>query len=347
MYTLGVSADRRYHLQSEGANRAIDALLEQLRVPEGSWRLYAEMLTTVLKLFEDGAGMADLKITSAALKELRYGYKVFAPWRGTPKVTVFGSARTPADHPVSQQAHAFGKRMTSGGWMVMTGAGSGVMGAAQEGAGREKSFGLNIRLSFEQEANPWILDDPKLITFKYFFTRKLFLVREAHAMAYFPGGFGTADEAFETLTLIQTGKAALVPVVLVDAPGGKFWEAFEGFVREHIAGEGMISPEDFALYRRMDDVEVAAAECERFYRVFHSQRYVGDTLIFRLRRPLESGALADLGSRFADILSGPAEQASGPLAAEGGEHPEMSRLILPFNRRSYGRLRQLIDVVNQ
>jgi len=347
MYTLGVSADRRYQLQSEPGNRAIDALLEQLRIPAGSWRLYADMLTTVLKLYEDGAGVADLKITSAALKELRYGYKVFAPWRGVPKVTVFGSARTPIDHPVSQQAHAFGKRMTSGGWMVMTGAGSGVMGSAQEGAGREKSFGLNIRLPFEQEANPWILDDPKLITFKYFFTRKLFLVREAQAMAYFPGGFGTADEAFETLTLIQTGKAALVPVVLVDAPGGKFWESFERFVREHMAGEGMISPEDFALYRRLDDVEAAAAECERFYRVFHSQRYVGDTLVFRLRRPLEAPALADLGSRFADILSGAPEQAAGPLGAEGGEHPELSRLILPFNRRSYGRLRQLIDVVNQ
>ena len=221
------------------------------------------------------------------------------------------------------------------------------MGAAQEGAGRDKSFGLNIRLPFEQEANPWIQDDPKLITFKYFFTRKLFLVREAHAMAYFPGGFGTADEAFETLTLIQTGKAALVPIVLVDAPGGKYWAAFEGFIREHMAGEGLISPEDFTLFRRLDDVEAAAAECERFYRVFHSQRYVGDTLVFRLRRPLEAGVLADLGPRFADILSGSPEQAPGPLDAEGGEHPELPRLILPFNRRNYGRLRQLIDVVNQ
>jgi uncharacterized protein (TIGR00730 family) len=347
MYTLGVSADRRYQLQSEAGNRAIDALLEQLRVPAASWRLYADMLTTVLKLFEDGAGVVNLKITSAALKELRYGYKVFAPWRGVPKVTVFGSARTPPDHPVSQQAHAFGKRMTAAGWMVMTGAGSGVMGAAQEGAGRERSFGLNIRLPFEQEANPWIQDDPKLITFKYFFTRKLFLVREAHAMAYFPGGFGTADEAFETLTLIQTGKAALVPIMLVDAPGGKYWAAFEGFIREHMAGEGMISPEDFTLFRRLDDVEAAAAECERFYRVFHSQRYVGDTLVFRLRRPLEAGVLAVLGPRFADILSGSPEQAPGPLDAEGGEHPELPRLILPFNRRNYGRLRQLIDVVNQ
>jgi uncharacterized protein (TIGR00730 family) len=347
MYTLTVSADRRYQLQSEQANRAIDALLEQLRVPESSWRLYAEMLTTVLKMYEDGAGVGDLKITSAALKEMRYGVKVFAPWRSVPKVTVFGSARTSPEHPVSRQAHAFGRRMREAGWMVMTGAGSGVMGAAQEGAGRERSFGLNIRLPFEQEANPWIADDPKLITFKYFFTRKLFLVREAHAMAYFPGGFGTADEVSETLTLIQTGKAALVPVVLVDAPGGKYWEGFEDFIREHMARDGMISEEDLFLYRRTDDAQAAAAECEHFYHVFHSQRYVGERLVFRLRRPLETRTVEHLGSDFADILSGPVEQRSGPLDGEGGELPGLPRLVLPFNRRNFGRLRLLIDAVNE
>ena len=347
MYTLTVSADRRYQLQSEQGNRAVDALLEQLRVPESSWRLYSEMLVTVLKMFEDGAGVVDLKITSAALKEMRYGVKVFAPWRSVPKVTVFGSARTPPEHPVSHQAAAFGRRMREAGWMVMTGAGSGVMGAAQEGAGRERSFGLNIRLPFEQEANPWIADDPKLITFKYFFTRKLFLVREAHAMAYFPGGFGTADEVFETLTLIQTGKAALAPVLLVDSPGGKFWEGFEDFMREYMARDGMISPEDLALYRRTDDVEAAVAECERFYRVFHSQRYVGERLVFRLRRPLEASTVTKLSGDFADILSGPIEQTEGPLDGEGGELPGLPRLRLPFNRRSFGRLRLLIDAVNQ
>jgi uncharacterized protein (TIGR00730 family) len=347
MYTLTVSADRRYQLQSEQANRAIDALLEQLRVPEASWRLYAEMLTTVLKMYEDGAGVGDLKITSAALKEMRYGVKVFAPWRSVPKVTVFGSARTSPEHPVSRQAHAFGRRMREAGWMVMTGAGSGVMGAAQEGAGRERSFGLNIRLPFEQEANPWIADDPKLITFKYFFTRKLFLVREAHAMAYFPGGFGTADEVSETLTLIQTGKAALVPVVLVDAPGGKYWEGFEDFIREHMARDGMISEEDLFLYRRTDDAQAAAAECERFYHVFHSQRYVGERLVFRLRRPLETRTVEHLGADFADILTGPVEQRSGPLEGEGGELPGLPRLVLPFNRRNFGRLRLLIDAVNE
>ena len=253
-----MSAERRYQLQYEEANRPIDALLERLRVPEATWRLYGEMLTTALKMFEDGAEVADLKIANSALKELRYGFKVFAPYRSVPKVTVFGSARTPPDHPVSAQARSFGKRMTESGWMVITGAGSGVMGAAQEGAGRERSFGLNIRLPFEQEANPWIADDPKLIRFKYFFTRKLFLVREAWAMAFFPGGFGTGDEVFETLTLIQTGKAESLPVVLVDAPGGSFWRRWVEFVREQMVGTGMISPEDLDLFRVIDSVEEAA-----------------------------------------------------------------------------------------
>jgi len=347
VYTRDVSADRRYHLQSEEANRQLDVVLEQLRVPEATWRLYAEMLTSVLKMFEDGAEVMDLKITSSALKELRYGFKVFAPYRHVPKVTVFGSARTPADHPVSRQAHGFGKRMTGAGWMVITGAGSGVMGAAQEGAGRERSFGLNIRLPFEQEANPWIADDPKLITFKYFFTRKLFLVREAHAMAYFPGGFGTCDEAFETLTLVQTGKAAMVPIVLVDAPGGTFWRSVTELVEREMAATGMISPDDASIFRMTDGVEEAAGEIERFYRVFHSQRYVGDHLVFRLRKPLPPEGLADLSARFADILEGPVELAPGPLQAEGSEFPELPRLVLPFRRTAFGRLRQLIDQVNQ
>src|SRR4029453_1891664 len=254
MYTLSVSADRRYQLQSEEANRRIDALLEQLRVPASTWRLYGEMLTAVLKMLEDGAGVADLKITAAALKEMRYGYKVFAPYRHVRKVTVFGSARTSADHAVSRQAYEFGKRMADGGFMVMTGAGSGVMGSAQHGAGRERSFGLNIRLPFEQDPNPWIANDPKLISFKYFFTRKLFLVRKAHAMVFLPGGFGTADEAFEALTLVQTGKSPVLPLVMLDEPGGSYWRKWLDFVREHMAETGMISPEDMALFRIADDV---------------------------------------------------------------------------------------------
>ncbi len=346
MYTAIVSADRRYQLQSEEANRRLDALLEHLRVPEAAWPLYAEMLTTALKMYEDGTGVADLKIANSAFKEIRYGFKVFAPWRNVPKVTVFGSARTPREHPIAEQAYAFGKRITGAGWMVMTGAGGGVMSSAQEGAGGERSFGLNIRLPFEQEANPWIAADPKLISFKYFFTRKLFLVREAHAMAFLPGGFGTADEAFEALTLIQTGKSPVLPLVMLDEPGGTYWKTFDTFVRREMVGRGMVGPTDPDLYRITDDVEAAAAEVEGFYRNYHSQRYVRDSLVLRMRRALGSETLAEVNTSFADILSGPAVQAPGPVAGEGEELPELPRLVLPFNRSGFSRLRGLIDVVN-
>ena len=347
MYTASVSPDRHYHLQSEEANRRLDALLEQLRVPESSWPFYADMLTTVLKMYEDGAGVADLKIANATFKEIRYGFKVFAPWRNVPKVTVFGSARTPRDHPISEQAHAFGKRITGTGWMVMTGAGGGVMSSAQEGAGAERSFGLNIRLPFEQEANPWIAADPKLISFKYFFTRKLFLVREAHAMVFLPGGFGTADEAFEALTLVQTGKSPVLPLVMLDEPGGTYWKSFQEFIQREMVGRGMVSPNDPGLFRIADDVERAAAEIEGFYRLFHSQRYVRDSLVIRLRRPLSSSAVDELNARFKDILLAPADQAPGPLPAEGDEFPDLPRLVLPFNRTDFARLRLLLDFVNE
>jgi hypothetical protein len=341
-----VSPDRHYHLQSEEANRQLDALLEHLRVPESTWPFYADMLTTALKMYEDGAGIADLKIANSAFKEIRYGFKVFAPWRHVPKVTVFGSARTPRAHPISEQSYAFAKRITGAGWMLITGAGAGVMGSAQEGAGAERSFGINIRLPFEQEANPWIADDPKLISFKYFFTRKLFLVREAHAMAFLPGGFGTGDEAFEALTLVQTGKSPVLPLVMLDEPGGTYWKHFEEFVRHEMVGRGLVSAHDPGLFRVTDDVERAAAEIEGFYRVYHSQRYVRDTLVIRIRRLLGPAVLLDLNARFADILTAPAEQSPGPVSGEGEELPELPRLVLPFNRTDYARLRALIDFVN-
>jgi uncharacterized protein (TIGR00730 family) len=220
------------------------------------------------------------------------------------------------------------------------------MGAAQEGAGREKSFGMNIRLPFEQDANPWIADDPKLISFKYFFTRKLFLVREAWAMAFFPGGFGTGDEVFETLTLIQTGKAEIVPVVLVDAPGGTFWRRWVEFVRAEMLETGMISPEDMGFFRVVDSVDEAAKEIEGFYRVFHSHRYVGDDLVIRLRHALPPAVVAEISLRFSDILKGPADQVPQALKGERDEFQDLPRLVLPFNRSGFSRLRQLIDFVN-
>jgi hypothetical protein len=342
-----VPNERRYQLHSKEANRRLDALLEDLDVPAETRQYYAQMLTAVLKLFEDGAEVGDLKIANSALKELRYAFKVFSPYRAIPKVTVFGSSRTPPDHPITRQAYDFGRRMVEAGWMVITGAGSGVMGGAQAGAGREQSFGLNIRLPFEQEANPWIAEDSKLITFKYFFTRKLFLLKESAAGCFLPGGFGTFDEAFEVLTLIQTGKTSMIPVILLDIPGGRTWKTWDAYVREEMAARELISPEDVYLYRITDTVEDAVREILEFYRVFHSHRFVGEDLVMRLRRPMSPEALGALQREFDDILKGPIVSVPGPLPAEEKEWPDLPRLVLPFNRTSYGRLRQLIDFINR
>jgi uncharacterized protein (TIGR00730 family) len=338
--------ERRYQLQAQETNQQIQAMLEGMRLQGAKRSLYAQLLTTVLKMYEDGADLGDLKITNSTLKELRYAFKVFNLYRTSPKVTVFGSARTPPASPISQQAQRFAENMVKAGWMVVTGAGGGVMGAAQEGAGREASFGLNIRLPFEQEVNPWIAEDPKLINFKYFFTRKLFFVKEASAVCLCPGGFGTFDEAFEVLTLVQTGKTSIIPIVLLDMPGGEYWLHWEQFVRVQLLAQGLISPEDLDLFLITDDVERAVEEIFAFYRLYHSARYVDDALVLRLKRPLPPQALPDLEEMFADILKGPLTQQEGPLLGEGDEYPDLSRLVIPFMRARYGRLRRFINAVN-
>jgi uncharacterized protein (TIGR00730 family) len=338
---------RRYQLQNDAANRLIAELLEVEGIPPERRGYFQQLLTTVLKLHEDGDGTGDLKITTTALKELRYAYKVFAPYASVRKVTVFGSARAASSEASMASALLFGRKMTEAGWMVVTGAGAGIMGAAQEGAGGERSFGLNIRLPFEQEANPWIASDPKLITFKYFFTRKLFLVKEASGVALFPGGFGTMDETFELLTLMQTGKSALVPVVLVEAGPKPYWRIWHRWIAGTLVERGLIDPEDTSLFRIVDTPEEAVAEITSFYRVYHSARIAGDDLVFRLNRPIQAAQLADIQDKFADILKGQARLAPGPVPQELNEFPELSRLILPFDHRSFGRLRQLIDFVNQ
>lgn len=337
---------RRYQLQNESANHLIAQLLETEGVPPERRGYYQHLLTTVLKLHEDGATTGDLKITNTALKELRYGYKIFAPYRSVRKVTVFGSARLLRSEPGPAAAALFGRRMVEEGWMVVTGAGAGIMGAAQEGAGGERSFGLNIRLPFEQEANPWIVDNPKLVTFKYFFTRKLFLVKEASAVALFPGGFGTMDESFEVLTLMQTGKSAIVPMVLVETGPEPYWRRWDAWIRESIVTQGLVDRDDTGLYRIVDTVEDAVREITSFYRVFHSARIVGTNLVLRLKYLLTDETVREIETRFEDILKGPVDQLPGPVPQEANEFPELPRLILPFNRTSYARLRALIDLVN-
>lgn len=310
--------------------------------------LIALIKETADKLARDGTSRGDLKILSRAIRELRYAFKVFSPYRSRRKVTVFGSARTRPFEPAYEQAVAFGRSMAEAGWLVVTGAASGIMEAGHIGAGRENSMGLNIMLPFEQDANPVIAGDPKLVHMKYFFTRKLMFVKECHAVCLLPGGFGTLDEGLEVLTLLQTGKRDMVPVVLLDEPGGTFWQDLHEFIVRRLLAAGMISPEDLALYKLFDRVPAAVHEILGFYRVYHSMRYVKHQLVFRLRQPLSQAQLAEVERQFDDILIDGGFKQCGPLPEEKDEPElaEMPRLVFHFNRRSLGRLRQLIDALN-
>ncbi len=301
------------------------------------------------KLAADQPSRGDLKILSRTMRELRYAFKVFSPYRSRRKVTVFGSARTRPDKASYQQAVKFGRAMADIGWLVVTGAASGIMEAGHLGAGRENSMGLNIMLPFEQSSNPIIAGDPKLVHMKYFFTRKLMFVKECDAVVLFPGGFGTLDEGLEVLTLLQTGKRDMVPVVFIDEPGGKFWQPLLEFFDNRLLADGMVSSEDSSLYMWTDSVETAVHEIQQFFHVYHSMRYVKNKLVFRLQSPITEELLADINKKFEDILT---DGVFTQTEAQKEERDEpaliaLPRLIFRFNRRSLGRLRQLIDAINR
>lgn len=304
-----------------------------------------ELMHTGVKLIGDRANLGEVKLISRALKELRYALKVFRPYDDVPKISVFGSARTPEDHPDYQAALRFSKTMAESGWMVITGAGDGIMRAGHGGAGRDSSFGVAIRLPFETNANDYIVGDPKLITFRYFFTRKLMFMWMSHAIALFPGGFGTQDEGFEALTLIQTGKAPLVPIVLVDAAGGDYWQHWDNYVTKSLLDNGWISPEDKNLYFVTDDPAAAARHVLDFYRNYHSQRFVRDDLVLRLRRPLKDAQVDQLSDDYADLIVDGKIQQGGPLDGER-DHLHLPRLWFHHTKHGYGRLRAMIDQIN-
>ena len=332
------------HQRPQPADEPIEA-----EKPRESDDLMALMRQTVDRLEADRPSRGDLKLLTRTLRELRYAFTVFRPYRRRRKVTIFGSARTPPDHPDYAAAEEVGRRMAGSGWMVITGAGGGIMEAGHKGAGRDASMGLNIMLPFEQSSNEYIEGDPKLVTMKYFFTRKLMFVKETSAVVCCPGGFGTLDEALETLTLMQTGKQVLMPLVLLDPPGGTYWKDFGAFVKKNLAAGGMISPADEHLYKITDSVEETVDELMTFYRTYHSMRYVHDRLVLRLKRRLSDDHVERLNDRFADILASGNIQQRDALPEEAGE-PELSelpRLVMHFNRRSLGRLRELIDDVNR
>ncbi|PQO31996.1 TIGR00730 family Rossman fold protein [Bremerella cremea] len=310
-------------------------------------RLLDQIHETADKLQRDAATRGDLKLLSRSLKELRYAFKVFTPYRDMRKLTIFGSARTLPDHPTYIAAAKFAETMAEDGWLVITGAGSGIMEAGHRGAGRKNAMGLNIVLPFEQQANPIIHGDDKLVNMKYFFTRKLMFVKECDAVVCLPGGFGTLDEAFEVLTLVQTGKRDLFPIVLLDAPGGTYWKKLDDFIRASLFEDGMISPEDFALYRVTDRVEEAVEEIEQFYKVYHSMRYVRNRLVIRLQTTISDKLFNAIRSEFQDILSeGDFEIRSALPEEDEPDLEALPRLVFTFNRRNLGRLRLMIDCLN-
>jgi len=340
---------RRYTTHNPATDAQIDALLHAIEDPRDR-QLLQELMTSVYRLGADRSSTGDLKLINTALKELRYAFKIFRPYRQIRKVAMFGSARLARRHPAYGMAREFGRLMARSNWTVITGAASGIMRAGHEGAGRTASFGLNIRLPFEQEANPVIAGDTKLINFKYFFTRKLLFIKESHATALFPGGFGTLDEGFESLTLVQTGKSDPRPIVFVEPPGEGFWKPMLTFFERQLIAGGMISAEDRFTYQVAHSAQEAADAILGFYAVYHSLRYVGDSLVLRLMHPLPERAVERLNHEFRDILSSAGSiRQGGPLPVEADE-PELShltRLILPFNRQRFGQLVGLIRRVNE
>jgi uncharacterized protein (TIGR00730 family) len=324
-----------------------DALLKKLDdLPDGD--MVGEIIDNTLKLLRDQTNRGDIKLINKSFKELRYALKIFAPYRDTRKVSIFGSARTAESHADYQQAAVFGKAMARAGWMVITGAGGGIMAAGHGGAGPDPSFGLAIRLPFEQKTNPFIAHDKKLINFKYFFTRKLMFVRSSHAIALFPGGFGTMDEGFEVLTLIQTGKSVPTPIVMVDRPGGDYWKEWQHYVNKQLLGRGLINEDDLRLYRITDSVEQAIHEVMHFYSNYHSLRYVRNELVMRLHRKPTEAQLHDLNKNFAGILARGSFRSSAALPIEKDEPAliDLPRLVFEFNNKDFGRLRILIDYLN-
>lgn len=334
----------------------IDELIQQVGGVPGSFnaKLVRDLITTGLKLIPDGRDTGELKLITTAIKEMRYAYRVFGQYREPHKVSIFGSARTPVGHSDYIAAREFGRLMAEDGWMVITGAGDGIMKAGHEGPGREASFGVAIRLPFETNANEVIAGDDKLIHFRYFFTRKLMFLSQAEAVALFPGGFGTMDEAFESLTLIQTGKSSMIPIVLVEGEGQTYWEEFDAAMRKMLLSRGWISPEDIDLYRIMKTPAEAAAHIKQFYRIYHSSRYVKDDLVIRIKRPLKPEDVDRLSDEF-KILIKPTGGLNGspPKLIQRGsfegedDHLSLPRLSFPHTKYKFGLIRRLIDRINE
>jgi len=332
-------------------NSAIDAVVDDLIRKAAGIRhteLVREMIISALKAGQETDYLADLKMLNNTMKEMRYTNKVFAPFRQRKKVTIFGSARTAPDEPIYQKCFDFSRQLAALGYMIITGGGQGIMQAGNEGAGSENSFAVNIRLPFEQSPNRIMLKNPRLITYKYFFNRKVAFVKESSAIAVFPGGFGTLDEAMEVFTLIQTGKTSPKPLVLID-DGSGYWDLWFEFIKSAMLGRGYISAEDFAIFTITSNVEEAVRVIEEFYRNFYSMRFVEDRLVIRLNKELSDDDIEELGTEFPEVLrAGTRIERSAPLAEEADEPDilHLPRLLLQFDHQHYGLLIAFIRRIN-
>ncbi|MCU1399680.1 MAG: hypothetical protein JWN62_2789 [Acidimicrobiales bacterium] len=332
---------------SAEVSAAVQQLLDVL-APASDRRLAEELLRASAGMIADHPATLDLKIAASAVVEMRDAYDVFAPYRGRRKVTIFGSARTKLDDPLYSQAREVAARLAKNDWMVITGAGPGIMQAAMEGAGREQSIGVAIRLPFEQGANPVIAGDAKYVSMKYFFTRKLMLVKESSAFVCLPGGFGTLDEMFELLTLTQTGKGVPVPIVFLDTPGDPYWERVAEFVDEQLVARGLVAAADTKLYTITDTCEAAVEAIDHFYANYDSMRYVGDQLVLRMKRAPDDAQLSALNATFGFLCTSGSITRLKPLPIEVKENDrvEFQRIGFAFAKHGFGDLRLLIDTLN-
>ena len=337
----------RYRTGDDDLDAAIAALVDHI-APRDDEDLIFELLATSALLGRDHADRGDLKIANSALKELRHAFSVFEPYRAARKVAIFGSARTRRDDPLYEQARRFATLMAERDWMVITGAGPGIMEAGIEGAGPDNAFGVSIRLPFESPNAQFVADDPKLLRFRYFFTRKVIFIKESHGFVLLPGGFGTMDEGFELLTLLQTGKAPPAQIVLLDVPGATYWQGWKAFVEEELLEPGYLSPHDLGFVKITDDVAAAANEVTGFYSNYQSLRFVEGKLVLRMRRAPSEPEVERLNREFADLVTRGRIERIDATAAEvdDGDALDLERLLVPFDRRNYARLRELIDQVN-
>lgn len=336
-----------YSVGQPKADRLIEELVEFCQPEEDIRNLLREILTTSVKLGLETDNVGEMKLINSSLKEMRYALKLFCAHQGTRRAVIFGSARTPETDPCYQMAMQTAKKLTEAGWMTITGAGGGIMEAGNRGAGPDNSFGINISLPFEQQANPYIEGNPKLMNFRYFFTRKLSFMKESDATILFPGGFGTLDEGYETLTLVQTGKAEPRPILLMEPEGDTYWKSWKEFAEQELLRKKMISPEDLTLFETMHNIEDAVRFIKNYYRVFHSMRYSGPLVIIRLHIAPPEDLVAEWSHDFSDIITRGQMETGASLPDENGEFPGLPRVFFEFNDKSFARLHQLILRINR